>query len=237
MMLDDLVALLADGRIGHSRSPLLDAIEMDNVLGKRSANGRKQAARHLAKLYTLDSTVPLYRAFTFLWQRDSSSRPLLAFLVAHVRDAILRSCAPFLFNLKPGDTHDRESLEVFIDQLNPGRFSPVTLKSTAKNLRSTWTQAGYLCGRVNKVRQFVEATPASVTLALLLGFVTGSRGALLFESEYIKLLDSPPSTALERAEEAAQSGWINLKRIGSVVEVDFPRLLNAEQRELLLEQD
>jgi len=76
MMLDDLSVLLRDGRIEETRDSLLNAIVEDNVLGKRSAQSRKLAARHLRKLYALDQAVPVYRAFAFLWQRETVGRPL-----------------------------------------------------------------------------------------------------------------------------------------------------------------
>lgn len=92
-------------------------------------------------------------------------------------------------------------------------------------------------GRVKKVRHLVTPTPGSVTLALLLGFVAGERGELLFECEYIKLLDCSATKALELAERAARQGWINFKRVGSVVEVAFPRLLTRDEMELIREQN
>lgn len=236
-MLDDLTVLLSDDRIEQSRDSLVGAIERENVLGKRTAQSRKLAVRHLGKLYVLDRDVPLYRAFVFLWQREPSGRPLLAFLVAYVRDAVLRSSVPFILGLQDGEPYQRESLESFIDQLEPGRFSKATLKSTAQNIAGTWTQAGHLYGRVKKTRRFVKPTPASVAMALLLSFVSGDRGQLLFESEYIKLLDCQPSRGMELAEAAAGRGWINFKRVGSIMEVSFPRLLTEEEREWLVEQD
>ena len=139
--------------------------------------------------------------------------------------------------MKEGEPFERESLESFIDELQPDRFSKATLKSAAQNLAGTWTQSGHLRGRVKKTRHFVEPTPASVAMALLLSYVSGHRGQLLFESEYIKLLDCQPNQGMELAETAAAKGWINFKRVGSIMEVSFPRLLTEEEREWLLEQD
>jgi hypothetical protein len=237
MMLDDLTVLLSDNRVEQSRESLVEAIEQENILGKRSAQSRKLAVRHLAKLYALDRDVPLYRAFVFLWQREPSGRPLLALLVAYVRDAVLRSSAPFILGMKDGEPFQRESLESFIDELEPGRFSQATLKSTAQNLAGTWTQAGHLRGRAKKVRSLVQPTPSAVALALLLAFVRGGRGQLLFESEYIKLLDCSASQGMELAEAAGSKGWINFKRVGSIMEVAFPRLLTQEERAWIVEQD
>lgn len=230
MMVDDLTQILEYSREYTTQAQFAEAIEGDNILGKRSAQARKLATRHLSKLYGLDSRIPLFRAFRFLWDREVEGRRLLCLLVAYSRDAILRCSVPFIFNLQPNEPFVREELEDFIDELQPGRFSRATLKSTSQNIAGTWTQSGHLVGRVKKARHMITATPASVALALLLGFVAGERGELLFECEHVKLLDCAPTKALELAECAARQGWINFKRIGSVVEVGFPRLLTREER-------
>ena len=236
-MVDDLVKTLAVGSqlttIGAFSTLILD----DNILGKRSAQSRKLAFRHLSKLYGLDASVTLFRAFRFLYDRDAKGRSLLCLLLAYSRDAILRASAPFIFDLKQDQPFIREELEAFIDDLQPGRFSKATLKSTAQNLAGTWTQSGHLVGRVKKTRQYVTSTPGSVAFALLLGFLAGDRGELLLEGEYVKLLDCSPLHAIELAEQAARQGWITIKRVGSVIEVAFPRLLTPEEMELIREQD
>ncbi len=236
MMLSDLDGLLSEGRVDQPRQTLMEAIEQDNVLGKRSVQSRKLAARYLTKLYVLDAEVPLYRAFSYLWRREAAGRPLLALLMAYVRDAVLRSSATFILGMKPGTPFEREQLESFIDQQQPGRFSQSTLKSTVRNLAGTWTQSGHLRGHSKKVRTHAEPTPAAVAMALLLGFVRGERGQLLFESEFIKLLDCSASQGMELAEAAASKGWINFKRVGAIMEVDFPRLLTEEEKGWIVEQ-
>ena len=99
----------------------------------------------------------------------------------------------------------------------------------AQNLRSTWTQTGHLSGRVNKIRQRVSPTPGVVTYALLIGYLQGERGMLLFETEYIAMLDCTREKALELAEQASARGWMVMKRVGNVVEAVFPQLINQEE--------
>lgn len=130
----------------------------------------------------------------------------------------------------------REKLEEFIDEMEPGRFSPATLKSTAQNINSTWTQSGHLTGRVKKVRAQASATPGSVAYALLLGYLTGARGQALFKTEYARLLDCSFDRLVELAEQASRKGWIVFKRVGDVIEVLFPSLINAQEMESLREQ-
>jgi hypothetical protein len=138
--------------------------------------------------------------------------------------------------MKPGTSFERDQLESFIDQQQPGRFSESTLKSTVRNLAGTWTQSGHLHGHTKKERSHATPTPAAVAMALLLGFVRGNRGQLLFESDLIKLLDCSATQGMELAESAGEKGWINFKRIGSIMEVDFPRLLTEEEKGWIVEQ-
>ncbi|TWT48945.1 hypothetical protein [Botrimarina hoheduenensis] len=235
MMVDDLkLTLLASEK--RSAEDYAFAIEEENILGKPSAQSRKLAFRHLRKLYGLDPSLMLFRSFSFFYAREDQSPQLLCLLIAYARDAVLRLSAPFILDMKEGEPFNRGTLEAYIEGLYPGRFSEATLKSTAQNLAGTWTQSGHLVGRVKKIRSPVIATPAAVSFALLLAFLRGGRGELLFESEYVKLLDCSAGEATRLAEAAARSGLITLKRVGSVIEVTFPRLLNAEEMELLREQ-
>jgi len=135
-----------------------------------------------------------------------------------------------------GQRVTREALEEYIDNLETGRFSPSTLKSTAQNINSSWTQSGHLQGRVKKVRLKPKATPGAVSYALLLGYLSGVRGESLYNTEYAKLLDCSMEQAIELSTEASRKGWIVLKRLGSVIEVLFPILLSDKEMEWVREQ-
>jgi hypothetical protein len=120
-------------------------------------------------------------------------------------------------------------MEEFLDAQEPGRFSKATLKSTAQNINSSWTQSGHLSGRVRKVRARAVATPGTASLALLLGYVSGLRGESLLKSDYTQMLDCSFERTLELAEDASRRGWILLKRLGQVIEVHFPNLITAQE--------
>jgi hypothetical protein len=91
MMLDDLRRLLEHVPDAQAdRDDFARAILDDNCLGKRSAKTRALSLRHLVNLYALDPQVPVFRALRYLWSRDADGQPLLACLVAYVRDAVLR---------------------------------------------------------------------------------------------------------------------------------------------------
>jgi len=237
MMLEELGALLTYvDRPEAEKSDYLQAIYDENCLGKRSGKTRTLTYRHLVDLYSLDHTCVLFRALLYFWNRDIAGQPLLALLCTYARDPIFRSTAPFILKFPEGATITRESLEEFIDSQEPGRFSKATLKSTAQNINSTWTKSGHLYGRARKVRSRANPTAGSVSYALLLGYLAGSRGQALFQTEYAKLLDCTFDKAIELAESASRKGWIVFKRVGDVIEVLFPNLINQEEMEWLREQ-
>lgn len=237
MMLDELRTLLSFvDAPDATRADYLEAIQTANCLGKRSGKTRVLTFRHLAELYALDPALLVFRALRFFWQRDVDGQPLLAALCAHSRDPIFRATAPFVLGFQEGATVTREAMEEFLDAQEPGRFSKATLKSTAQNINSSWTQSGHLTGRVRKVRARAVATPGAASFALLLGYVSGLRGELLFKSEYTRMLDCSFETAIESAEAASRRGWISLKRVGQVIEVLFPNLITAQEMEWLREQ-
>lgn len=238
MMLAELRALLAfTDATDAAKADYLEAIQTANCLGKRSGMTRALSFRHLADLYALDPRLLVFRALRFFWPRDVDGQPLLALLCVYARDPILRASAPLVLGLDEGATVTREGMEAFIDAQEPGRFSKATLKSTAQNINSSWTQSGHLAGRVRKVRVRAVATPGTVSFALLLGYVSGLRGESLFKSDFTRMLDCSAEKTIELAESASRRGWISLKRVGQVVEVLFPNLITAQEMEWLREQN
>lgn len=238
IMLEELGTLLSYmDRNDAEKSDYLHAIDEDNCLGKRSKKTRLLTYRHLLDLYSLDHTKILFRSLLFFWQRDKAAFPLVALLCAYSRDSILRSTASFILKFPEGATVSRESLEEFIDAQEPGRFSKATLKSTAQNINSTWTKSGQLSGKNKKIRTRAIPAAGSISYALLLGYLQGIRGQALFQTEYIKILECSFERAIELAEEASRKGWIILKRVGDVIEVLFPLLINQEEMEWLREQN
>lgn len=219
-----------------SKAEYIRAIVEDNCLGKRTEKNRVISKRYLAELYSLDVDFLLFRALLFFWKRDPAGRPLLALMCAYARDALLRASAIYVVPLAEGSLVTRQTMEDYLEQLDPGRYSTGKLASNAKNLNSTWTQSGHLVGRINKIRSSVVPTPGNASYALLLGYLAGARGMALFNTDYAKLLDCSYERAIELAAEASRKGWIVFKRVGDVVEVLFPNLINAQEMERLREQ-
>ena len=177
IMLNELQKLLMYvSRIEAGKADYLYAIDEENCLGKRSGRTRILTIRHMVDLYILDPEIILFRTLLYFWYRDDLAQPLLALLCTYTRDPILRSTAPYILSITEGSAITREATESFIDNLEPGRFSKATLKSTAQNINSSWTKSGHLEGRTRKIRMHANPTAGSVSYALLIGYLTGARG-------------------------------------------------------------
>ncbi|MBM4388086.1 MAG: hypothetical protein FJ088_10140 [Deltaproteobacteria bacterium] len=237
MMLEDLRTLLSCvSSHDAEKKDYLKAIVADNCLGKRSGRNRKLTAKHLVELYSLDPSVNIFRTLLYFWRRDAEGQPLLALLCAYARDPILRKSAPLILNLPEGAATDRTEMEEHIKKRYPDRFSKVTVESTAQHLNSTWTKSRHLEGKAIKRRKKALPTAGAASFAIFLGYLTGIRGETLLTSEFVKLLDCPPDRTMELAEEASRRGWIVFKRIGKIIEAQFPNLLTRQEMEWLNER-
>lgn len=238
MMLEELTLLFKYVTVTDAeKKDYVHAIVEDNCLGKRSVSTRKFTKKHLVELYGLDPTITIFRALRYFWERDEQGRAIIALLCAFARDPVLRISSPLILSLNEGEMITREKLEEYLEEKQPGRFSKATLKSTANNINSTWTQSGHLEGRKKKYRSKAKASPGAVAYALLLAYFNGFRGILLFENDYTKILDCSKERAIELAEHASLKGWMVFKRIEDVIEVAFPKLVNQIEMERTLEQD
>ena len=119
------------------------------------------------------------------------------------------------------------------DALNRGtgsRFNDAVLDKIVRNTASSWTQSGHLKGRGRKIRQSVTPTAATTAFALLLGYLSGTRGAALFETLWAQVLDAPSGELMHLAMEARRLGFLDMSQSGGVIDVAFSRLLAPDGR-------
>ncbi|MCU7849284.1 MAG: hypothetical protein KZQ89_15095 [Candidatus Thiodiazotropha sp. (ex Lucinoma kastoroae)] len=233
IMLDELSHLLDAVPGEASREDYAKAVMEDNCLGKRTAATRKLSLQRLTELYGLDARVIFFRVLRDLWVRHETSRPLLALLLALARDPLLRATARAVVGTPFGHEFARQSMKDALSNAVGGRLNEATLDKVMRNASSSWTQSGHLRGRSRKTRQRVEATPATTTYTLLLGFAVGRRGRLLFETPWAAVLDAGPDELIDVAIDAKRIGLLDLKQSGSIIDVSFPALLTEKERELI----
>lgn len=231
-MLSELTRLLTHVDDPHAPQDVYrKAVLEENALGKRSAATRRVDWEYLVTLYAFDPSVTLFRTLRHFWALDSAGRPLLAHLCACARDPLLAATGPYVLAIPEGTRVSLSMTMEYVDALEPGRFSAGTLKSTCQNINASWTKSGHLEGRARKIRVNRNPSAGSTAYALLLGYLQGIRGALLFESKHVQLLDCSRERAVDLAEVAARHGWLAFKHIGNVMDVSFSEVLTPQEVE------
>ena len=119
----------------------------------------------------------------------------------------------------------------------PDRFRASTLHSTAQNLASSWTQAGYLTGKVKKKRVRPVATPVVAAFAVVLGYLGGLRGKRLLDASWIRSARPHARRVDGPGGEASRQGWLTYKAAGTFVEITFPGLLSPQEEKAAYEPD
>ena len=127
-------------------------------------------------------------------------------------------------------------MEKLFGEWSENRLSAASMKAIAQRVNGTWTQAGYLTGRVKKIRAAATITPANVTFALFLAYLEGRLAQRLFSSDWVRVLDLPEERLIELTQSAAQRGLLVFRRTGGVMEVRFPDYLTKQEQEWLSEQ-
>lgn len=204
-----------------------DAVIDDNVLGRPTQAGRERTLRHLREMYFLDPTKPEFSVLRKLAEVDATAIPLMAGMLAFVRDCVLRSTFPIIENAKVGDLVTSSDLSAAAELVFSKELSESTIGKCGRNTGACWTQTGHLVGRSKKHRVKVEATPAAVTYAAYLGYLAGKRGLKILETPWAKLLDLKPSEHRAALESAHKAGLLNFRAAGDVAEVSFPKLERA----------
>jgi len=237
MMLEELSVLLGKVAASAAAPAYLAAIIEDNALGKPTQTTRQRTAKRLTELYALDPGCSIFRLLRHFWAADPASQPMLALLSASARDSLLREATPFILGIYQSQLVTPDQIAEHLNEKFPGRFQASTALATAQRLASSWAQAGYLQGKVNKKRKKPVVTPAVMAFALVLGYLCGLRGKLLLDSVWTRLLDRSPGELIELATEASKQGWLNFKAAGTVVEISFPGLLRPQEEKAAHEQD
>jgi hypothetical protein len=221
MMLREARLLFASSRPKAPFAELKRLVLEENVVLKDTLSNREEVFSRLVGLYGLRAELRLYRALRSLWDVAEREQPLLALLCALARDPLLRATAPVIFEQPEGGTVTPSMLQSAIEIAFPEHYSVKMSAGISRNAMSTWMQAGHLAGHRHKIRSLAAAGPASAAYALLLGYLCGSRGTLLLETAWARVLDLPPGGIDSLAVGASQRSWIDYRRLGNVADIGF----------------
>jgi hypothetical protein len=221
MMLTELTELLASGAADRPG----DAIMRDNLLGKPSIRARQAALYRLRQLYGVGEAWPICTIFRRLWDKDRDGRPMLALLCALARDPPLRDGAAAVLDAPLGERVQWPAIAAAFEARYPGRLGEKTAKSLAQHAASTWTQAGFLRGKVRKERIRAKPTPTAAAYAALTASLCGFGGMRLVECRWLDVLDRPIEDRLSLLRQAEGLGLARVRSTGDVLEIDVRRPL------------
>lgn len=235
MMFLEMHALVCALPLGATKDDFPRAIIEENILEKSTLSSRKKSFRHLRELYGLNPSKALFRVFWMLGHEDRDSLPQLCLVCAYVRDPILRDSFELIRKLHFRELIERAAMVQHLENGFPGRFSPATKASIARNVNASWTFGGHLAGRVKKTRQLPEPRPNSAAFAMFAGYLTGLRGERLLDSPYAALVASNRSQLQAALVLASARGLLSLKQAAGIVEFDFSNLLTPAEQEYIHE--
>ncbi|KAF5028672.1 hypothetical protein DSECCO2_656630 [anaerobic digester metagenome] len=222
LMFKDIFALLEVTNAETSFNEFRAIVVDDNRLHKASVSGRRKSFAHLKKMYGLDPTIPLFRAFRWAWSRcEENERPILALLYALCRDDSIRTSASYILPLSPGSTAEIPPLSAILERAYPNRYSPAMIKSMTQNLLSSWTQSGHLSGRRDKQRIKASSHTSSAVFALFVGSLMGFQGRTLFDTLWVRALDVTDHELQESVRLATRKGWMKYHESGGMMEITF----------------
>jgi hypothetical protein len=214
MMLAELTELLGSGAADRPA----DAILRDNVLGKPSIRARQAALCRLRLLYGVGEARPICTIFRRLWDKDREGRLMLALLCALARDPPLPDCAAAVLDTSLGERVRWPAIAAAFEARNPGRLREKMTKSLAQHAASTWTQAGFLKGKVRKER--IRAKPTSTAYAALIASLCGFGGMRLIECRWLDVLDRPIEDRLALLRQAEGLGLARVRSTGDALQID-----------------
>ena len=219
-MLKDLQELFAAVPLDAERDVYAEAVLEENVLGKQTVATRRHSFQRLRELYALDLRIPIFRVLRRLWEGDRLGRPRIALLVAMARDPLLTATAPVVVSLPTGAEMMRGELLSQLRETVDQRLNDAVLDKVARNAASSWAQAGFLEGRVRKLRCPVEPTPGTVALALWLAELEGYSVGRLLDSPWARIAGGSGDQLLPFVLKASQLGYIRARAAAGIVSID-----------------
>lgn len=204
-----------------------------NPIYKATRSNLQKTIRHLSKLYSFDSDDELWQIFVYLFKKaNDSEKRLLTIIYALFNDELLSASIPLILETKLGTRIPTHSIQKILQGIYPDKYTQITLSSSARNIASSWKQAGFIQGKVKNIRVHVHPGYLSVLFAMYLGYQTGLRDKELFTSKWGKLLEMPESKIRESLSIAALNEFIDYRYAGGVTVLNFDKLNQLAGNEL-----
>ncbi|MDI1316902.1 hypothetical protein [Flavobacterium sp.] len=203
----------------------IEALE-NNVTGKKSADGIKQTARFLSRIYHFNKTKASFKILKYFWQHiENDDKKIIVFLYALNTDYLLSESINVVNETRIGDIASVENFEKNVELYYPNKFSKVTRHSIGKNLASSWKQIGMITGKTKNIRTQPIVNYNMVAFAFIMAYLEGLRGDFIVTSKWIKALCLNESQLRELAIEASKRGLIQYQFSGNVTSITCNEIL------------
>jgi hypothetical protein len=145
------------------------------------------------------------------------------------RDPLLRASSESVLALQPGEAFSKDCFERVIQGYSGIDYSTNSIASFSRNLSSTWSQAGFLAGRVVKHRIRPDVGPSNMAFACFCAWLDGWQGESLLLSPWVRYLDLDRAGIEASIDAAARQGFLRLLKAGGVYEFRFPGYLTHDE--------
>lgn len=199
-----------------------------NVSNKLSNRNLLKTNQYLRQLYGFDMEDLLFRCFKHYWTLvDNKKKSILALLFAFSNDFLLKESIDIVVNTKVGERVTIEKFDDNIEKYHQGKYSINTRRSAARNVASSWKQAGYIQGKIKNIRVQPIHDYYTVAFALLLSYLHGDRGEYILLSKWIKALALKTDELRDLIKEAAKRDLLQYQYGGNVTVISFENQLNT----------
>ena len=197
----------------------------ENIVNKLTKSNQKKTTGFLKQLYDFDISFPPFICFKYFWQiTDVKNKPILSLLYALSKDYLLGESMYVILSTGIGEKVRIEKLEKNIEVYHPKRFTEKTIQSAARNIISSWKQAGYITGKVRNIRTQPNHCYHSVAFAFLMAYLNDYKGDFILSSKWVQALAISESLIRELANEAAKRDLLQYQYAGSVTTISFNNL-------------
>jgi len=200
----------------------------ENVLRKASRSNLEKTLGFLSRIYDFKIQNELWKVFTYLWPfAEEKDKRLLTLLYALKKDDLVRYSLKIVLDTPVGERLNLDSLKKALEEQYPAKYSQITLHSAAKNLASSWKQAGFIEGKVKRVRVRTKPGYIPVVFATYLAYSFGERGENLLKTLWTRVLELSESEIRKLLSEATIRDILEYKYAGGITTISFEKLLNA----------
>lgn len=222
IMFDEVERIVETGKLDND---FIQAID-NNAIGKKSQTALRNAKAKLLGIYSFDMEDPSFRLFLKLWENsDENEKRLLTLLLALKEDKLLEKSIDSILSVPIESGVEKKSLLKYLSKYVD--YTENTLKSTSRNIISSWKQAGFIGEGKKRLRIQPTVTSQVVVYAIALGVLENLEGEFLIKSPYIMALGLSNDKLDQLLNEAKIKDLIKYQNTGGVVSISLTDKLSA----------